>query len=174
MNTEGAQRIALLTGRKDALVRKWLERTLRTYPESTIRFLSQEKDTFRNPVGQTLKEGLSALLDGLIHETDAGGMSAILDGIVRMRAVQDFSASQAVGFIFLLKQVIREETKTDAALYANEVAVLEARIDEMALLAFDIFMKVRQQICDMRVKEVRHMMSLLEQERCLAEEETIG
>jgi hypothetical protein len=84
------------------------------------------------------------------------------------------SASQAVGFVFILKHVIREELETDAKCISQWTTDLDARIDEMALLAFDIFMRVRQQICEMRVSEVRRMTSLLEQEHWQVEEETIG
>src|SRR3990172_2646762 len=92
-----------LAARKDAIVRAWLARTLETYPERSARFLAKEPDPFRNPVGQALKEALPALFDELLGAMDAGRLAPLLDGIVRIRAVQDFSPSQPVPFLFLLK-----------------------------------------------------------------------
>ena len=48
----------VLTERREYLSKEWLARTLRSYPEATTRFLNQERDAFRNPVGHTFREGL--------------------------------------------------------------------------------------------------------------------
>jgi hypothetical protein len=165
MKGEDAQPLLeALAARKDAIVNEWLTHTLQTYPEHTSKFLSKEKDPFRNPVGHTLRETLSALFDRLVEDTDAATLSRLLDPIVRIRAVQDFSAGQAVGFIFLLKQVIREAMgdETHRGLSAEGLAALEARIDEMILLAFDLFMKCREQIYEIKVSEVKRRLFVLE------------
>ncbi len=162
VNTEGASLAAALLERKDEIVREWLERTLHTYPESITRFLSNEKDPFRNPVGYTLREGLSSLLTGLIRAEDTLDMAPVLDGIVRIRAVQDFSASQAVAFIFLLKHVLGQELQDEIARFPGEFALLETRIDELALLSFDIFMKCREQIHEIKTSEARRMLFVSE------------
>ena len=154
----------VLTERREHLTEEWLARTLRSYPEATTRFLNQERDAFRNPVGHTFREGLERLFDGLAGNKDVSVMTSVLDSIIRIRAVQDFTASQAVSFVFLLKQVIREELKDDAGPYSNDLSALETRIDELALLAFDLFMQCRQQICEIRANEARRRVSLLE--RC--------
>jgi hypothetical protein len=163
-----------LAGRRKAIVREWLEQTLRTYPESTGRFLAREKDRFRNPVGYTLEQGLFDIFDGLAgirHERD---IASSLDGIVRMRAVQDFTASQAVAFVFLLKQIVRRHLEPDAAPPAAELEALDSKIDKLALLAFDLFMGCRQKIYELKAGEARRRVFVLERERQLVEEETIG
>ena len=70
---------------------KWLERTLASYPSQTAGFLRNEKDRFRNPVGNTLKEGLATLLDEITGEMDTAKIRPALESIVRLRAVQDFT-----------------------------------------------------------------------------------
>jgi len=163
-----------LAARKDAIVRAWLARTLETYPEGTARFLDKERDPFRNPVGQGLKEALPALFDELLGAMDPGRLAPLLDGIVRIRAVQDFSPSQAVAFVFLLKQVIRHELRRpphpalspsggeDEGEGAMDLGALDGRIDEMALLAFDLFMRCREQMFAIKAGEARRRTSLLE------------
>ncbi len=152
----------VLAERRQAVIKEWLAQTLQTYPPSTTQFLTREKDPFHNPVGCMLREGLSALFDGLVGDWNTAALTAVLDGIVRIRAVQDFTASQAVAFVFLLKQVVREELKSDIGLYPSDLRVLEARIDELALLAFDLFMQCRQRINEIRANEARRRVSLLE------------
>jgi len=169
-----------LAARKDAIVRAWLARTLETYPEGTARFLDKERDPFRNPVGQGLKEALPALFDELLGAMDPGRLAPLLDGIVRIRAVQDFSPSQAVAFVFLLKQVIREELGRPPHLYplplrgrgqgeggewAEDLGALDGRIDEVALLAFDLFMRCRDQMAAIKADEARRRTSLLQRMR---------
>jgi hypothetical protein len=155
VTTESTPLSAALEGRRRAIVDKWFERLLETYPESTTRFLSQEKDPFQNPVGHNLKEGLSNVFEGLARSVDVASLAPLLDGIVRIRAVQDFTAGQALAFPFLLKQIIRTELADDSRRYSDELSDLEARIDELALLAFDLFVKCREQMYELKVNEIK-------------------
>jgi hypothetical protein len=156
-----------LAAKRGAIVEEWLARTLQSYPEHTSTFLSREKDPFKNPVGHTLAEALPALFDRLVEGADAATLSRSLDPIVRMRAVQDFSAGQAVAFIFLLKRVLREalggEKRGGAG--SEGLAALEARIDEMALLAFDLFMQCRERLYEIRAKEAKRRLFVLDRIR---------
>ncbi|MFZ1060324.1 MAG: RsbRD N-terminal domain-containing protein [Candidatus Rokuibacteriota bacterium] len=153
-----------LAARKDAIVRAWLARTLETYPERTARFLAKEQDPFGNPVGQALKEALPALFDELLGAMDAGRLAPLLDGIVRIRAVQDFTPSQAVAFVFTLKKVIRDELRggEDKGERAMDLGALDDRIDEVALLAFDLFMRCREQMFTIKADAARRRTSLLQ------------
>ena len=153
---------AVLLERKHVLVDKWLDQILRTYPESSVNFLSTQRDPFRNPIGHTLKEGLTTILDSLIRPTDLSAMKPALDGIIRIRAVQDISASQAVSFTFFFKQIIRAEFAAESARFPAEFAALEARIDEMALLAFDLYTQCRERISEIKLNERRRMAFLTE------------
>jgi hypothetical protein len=162
VTTEGMPLSAALEDRGSAIVNKWFERLLGTYPESTTRFFSQEKDPFQNPVGNNLREGLSSLFEGLVKSADVASLAPVLDGIVRIRAVQDFAASQALSFLFLLKHIIRAELAADVQRYSKELSALESRIDELALLAFDLFVKCREQLYELKVNEIKRRSFILE------------
>ena len=162
MKSEGPPLATLLSQHKNFILAKWLESILQTNSDSHGSLLSQEADPFRNPVGYTLREGLSLILDWLIRAENVAAMKTALDGIVRIRAVQDVSAGQALAFVFVLKQIIRAELSDEAARFSDELVSLEFRIDEMGLLAFDLFMKCREQIYDMRANERRRMAFLPE------------
>lgn len=179
MSLEDAQPLRdALAARKNAIIQAWLARTLQTYPEHTRRFLSQERDPFRNPVGSTLKDALPVLFDAVLEGMDTAQVIPALDSIVRIRAVQDFTPSQAVAFLFLLKQVVREalhrpphpalspagggEEKGEGVALMGGLAVVEGRIDEMALLAFDLFMKCRERIYEIKANEAKRKIYVLE------------
>ncbi len=147
MKAEDPPLLEALAPRKEAVVGEWLARTLRTYPDHTARFLLQDPDPFRNPVGQAFKHGLPALFDELTGAMDAARIHSVLDELVRIRAVQDFTPSQAVGFVFLLKEVLREQGPMPDE--------LEGRIDRLALAAFDLYAECREKITQIRVAEAR-------------------
>jgi hypothetical protein len=165
MNRGGFGALAeVLAAKKDAIVREWLARTLRTYPEHTAAFLGRETDRFRNPVGHTVREALPALFDEILGGMDPLKVASLLDRIVRIRAVQDFTAAQAVSFVLLLKQVVRDELRGagQGGLAGRDLGVLEDRIDEVMLLAFDLFMGCRERLYRIRANEAQRRAFLLD------------
>ncbi len=132
--------------RRGAILGKWLERTVATYPPQTSEFLRSEKDRFRNPVGNALQEGLEALLDQITGEMDTARVREALGEIVRIRAVQDFSPGQATGFVFLLREILDEEL-------GSVPPAWQRKIDETALLAFELFVECREQIAEIKARE---------------------
>jgi len=130
---------------------RWIERTLASYPAEVHSLLNSEQDPFRNPAGHVLKENLTTLARELLGEMDEKAIAPALDALVRLRAVQDFRPSDALRFIFDLRDVVAEVT--------GEVPqALENRIDELALMAFDQYMACRDQIARLREKELRLRM----------------
>lgn len=156
-----------LADQKQALLDKWLEQTLATYPSQTLRFLHGEKDRFRNPVGHTLREGLATLLDEITGEMDPAKIGPALESIVRLRAVQDFTPSQAVGFVYLLREILQEESA------GGEPSAVQKRIDELALCAFDLFMKCREEIYEIKAREAQRKVYVLERLRQRAQGEDL-
>lgn len=153
-----------LARRRGAVIDAWLARILRGYSGSTARFFLEEKDPFRNPVGQAFKRGLPVLFDQLVGEMDPAALKAALDDIVRIRAVQDFTAGEAVAFVFDLKEVVRAALREgDAAgMTGIDLEPLDGRIDEMALAAFDLYLECRERLLEIRVHEMQRRMFLLE------------
>lgn len=156
--------MAALASRRAAIVDAWLARTLQTYPEPTSRFLVREQDPFRNPVGQAFKEAFPVLLDEVLGGMDAGRLTPALERLVRIRAVQDFTAARAVAFVFALKGVIRDALRNESQASPNVevLAAVDGRIDEVALLAFDLFMRCRESVYEIKANDARRRASLLE------------
>jgi len=153
----------LLSQKRAAILERWFDVMLETYPIDTSMFLKKQKDRFANPVGYTISQGIEGLFEELLQGMDSGKVSSFLDNIVRVRAVQDFPPSQAMAFIFLLKKVIKEELKSEIREngLAEELLIFESKIDALALLSFDIYMKCREKIYEIRVKEVKNSVHML-------------
>ena len=145
-----------LASSRRLIAEEWIASVLETYPEAFSRKLLLDQDPFRNPVGYALRENLSVLVDELLGGMDQSRVGPAMDGVVRMRAVQDFTASQAVSFVFLLRDVARRHFRDDADL----LAVVERRIDELALIAFDYFMTCREKLCELRTNELKRSLYL--------------
>ncbi len=147
-----------LSEKKSSILNKWFERIVSTYPLETQKFLRREKDRFANPVRSRVWEGIEGVINALI-KGDESNISTSLDNIIRIRAVQDFTPAQALAFIFFLKKVVREElaeiTKNSELL--NELLEFENKIDELALLCFNIYMQCREKIYEIRVNEIKRL-----------------
>ncbi len=156
---------SLLSEKRSLIIKKWRNTIVDTYPEETRRFFKKEKDQFSNPVGNIIDSQVGTLYDELIKGEDIGKISACLDKIIRIRAVQDFKPSHAIGFVLELKRIIREALGSKVSLNGlfAELELLEDRIDKTSLLAFDIYSQCRQKIYEIRVNEVKnHVGKLLE------------
>ena len=141
----------LLIQRRDKIVDRWFNLIVTTYPPETARFLKREKDRFSNPVGSTTLQGLRNIYEELL-ENNTGKLPEALDSIIRIRSVQDFTASEAVAFIFQLKDIIRKEL---AGKMSEELHAFETRIDELSLLAFNIYMKCREKLYEIKTNEIK-------------------
>ncbi|GAB4349418.1 MAG: RsbRD N-terminal domain-containing protein [Candidatus Abyssubacteria bacterium] len=156
----------ILKQRREAILKRWHDLVLKTYPPDTARFLQREKDQFANPVGAAISRALDGLYSALVRGDAPDEAAASFDHIVRIRAVQEFAPSEAVYFMFQLKTAIREELARDiraSRASAEEMTELERRIDDFALFSFDLYMKCREKIYELQANEVRkRAISLLE------------
>lgn len=148
-----------LTARRSAVLERWHRALLETYPAETARFLAANADPFANPVGAAAREGLARLYDALAAGAGAAELEAAADAIVRVRAVQQFAPSAAVGFVPALRAILREELAA-SGLAAEESLALEAGIDSMALAAFDVYMRCREKLFEIRMRELREAREL--------------
>jgi hypothetical protein len=150
-----------LSEKKTAILGRWLTSIYESYPPETAIFLRKEKDRFDNPMGYRISEGLAGLYEALVDEMDRDRVLKFLDEIIRIRALQDFSPSQALAFIFLLKNILREELADEIRKenLAAEILELESRIDGLALLGFDVYTQRREKIQDLRVDEMKRRVS---------------
>ncbi len=144
---------------RDDIRREWLDSLLNSYPEQTAGIMRKQADRFRNPVGQNLAESINVLYDGLACGAADTVLVPALDRIIRIRAVQSFRPSEALGFVLELKRIVRGHGTGDVP--DDQLEKFEARIDRLVLLAFDVYMSCREQISEIRANEIRNRTHLL-------------
>lgn len=154
-----------LQNKKKKILSLWVERTLDSYISSG--FFKQSHDQIANPLGANIKDGLTRILDTLLEE-EAGDYTAGLDQIIRIRAVQDFSPSQAVVPFLELKWIVRQVLADDAKTKSlvPDLAPLECEIDRIALAAFDIYTQCREQLYQVRISELKSGSHILTDTPC--------
>lgn len=148
----------LLSEKRQAILRKWFDAVLETYPQDTAVFLKRQKDRFANPVGSTIYNAMDSILENLLSGDD-NKLPTFLDDIIRIRAIQDFAPSHALAFMIHLKAIVRDEIKNEikSAQLSDELTAFEHRVDNLLMLSFDIYMKCREKVYDLKANELRNM-----------------
>ena len=141
-----------LKRKRAAILERWFELILKTYPVDAADFLRNRRDRFDNPVGFTISREIGNIYDEFIQDMNSEKLCASLDNILKIRSVQDFSPSSAVSIIYALKEAIREEYNDHPL---DKLLEIESRIDELSLLAFDVYMKCRERIFEIRINEIK-------------------
>ncbi len=163
----------LLEQKRSTILAKWFRLVSDAYPAETSRFLKRERDRFANPVGYAISSGLETLYDQLVRGMDHEKVSAALDGIIRIKAVQDFQPSQAVSFLFQLKSLVRSEIQPELRenqIPSEELLAFDAGVDSLVLLSFDIFVKCREKIYELKANQVKNStFRLLERANLISE-----
>ncbi|GAB6162254.1 RsbRD N-terminal domain-containing protein [Desulfothermus naphthae] len=145
-----------LKSKRDEIIERWVGYALSTYPKRARHFFSHQKDPFLNPVGNILKNELCEIYNQLLLDKAQDSIREHVDAIVRVRAVQDFSPSSAVMIFWGLKDIVKEvlEIEDFDGSKWSEVDRFFRRIDQLCLLAFDIFMSCREKLWELKTKEV--------------------
>jgi len=148
----------LLRSRK-ILLEIWFDLLAGTYPLDTSRMLQKESSQFANPVGHTFKVALGEILEEFLGENSVEAMAPLLDKVIRIRAVQDFSPSGSLAFIFGLKTLVRQVLEAELAsgdVRIGELSDFDDRVDGLALFAFDVYTRCRENLFQARMTEVKN------------------
>ncbi len=148
----------ILSEKKPSILKRWFEHIIETYPTDSRQFLKRTRDGMSNPVGTTVSEALEPVFEGILYGSSSAELAPHLDRIIRIRAVQEFSASEAVGFVFPLKQVVREELKArlDEPGVSEGLAEFDANVDNAILAAFDVYMQCREKLYEIRANDIKN------------------
>ncbi len=149
----------LLSRKRNEILSLWFDEVINTYPPETVLFLRKQQNRFTNPVGATIRDGLEGIYNEILGDAAPERLSPFLDNIIRIRAVQDFSPSQAISFVGDLKRIVRDTLPREemGSSLLDELFALDRRIDELTFLSFDIFVKCREKIYDLKANEARNM-----------------
>jgi hypothetical protein len=152
----------LLQERKVEILAKWEDSILGAYAPDAFHIFKNQKDQFANPIGHKVRVGLAEFFDVLCEASDEEVLTPDLQDLIKLRAVQQVSAADAVAFVFKLKEIVRRELPEKGLLDAyREWAAFDARVDAAALAVFDMFMVSKEQLYKVRIDEFRHGRSIL-------------
>lgn len=146
----------LLLKKKSAILDKWFNLILESYPPESSKFFKKEMDRFRNPVAYQITQGIEGIYDAVSEGKDSEEIRPFLDEIIRIRAVQELSPSEAVSFFTHLKRVVREELKGEQS---DELLRFDAKLDDLTFMSFDVYMKCREKLFELRVNDVKNRVS---------------
>jgi hypothetical protein len=147
----------LVSRHRAAVLADWLERIFAGYPPETARFLRTNKDPFGNPVGTALRDELGTVLDGAVGVVDDERLRSALDRIVRIRAVQDFMPSAAVGFLLDLKPILRQLVEDAGVTARDELDRIDRLVDRVVVMGFDVYAGCRERVFEIRVRSIRDL-----------------
>ena len=154
----------LLSDRKKDILKKWQKEIFQLYPAESIRFLTSESNQFANPVGHSIIEHTENLFSELLAEGDISHekIGPVLDEMLRIRAIHDFTPSEALRYLLFLKDVISQELNEISEAGNNfytEIISFYSRIDEIILIAFDIYSKCREKLYEIKVETAKNQVS---------------
>jgi hypothetical protein len=177
----------LLLQKQSGILKRWFDLAVGAYQSDAVTFLRRQKDGIANPVGGSLREGLAGIFDILVEALKArsGGELAFeserlwvhVDRIVRIRAIQNFTPSESIGFFYETKDLLRKVVGGQAskAEMAAELAAVETWLDRLLFLAFDVYASCREDLFKVRLQdEQQRVHMLLRRAKLIVEREGEG
>ncbi len=153
-----------LKNKKQSIIKKWFRATINTYAPDAARVLGKDSNRFDNPIGAITHETCEDVFNHLLEDFTQDTLEKKLDPIIRIRAVQAFSASEAVSFVYALKRIGND--LLDESLGRE----FDGLVDNIALASFNRFMKCREEIFLLKATESkRRIHSAFERAGLVAE-----
>ena len=141
---------------RESILQKWLDQTINTYEPEMVRFLKREKNQFSNPVRNTIVTSLEKIFDGILNGIGVDEYHG-LEEMIKLRAVQEFSPSEALSFLFDLKKIIRKEliNNDQKDEIITETCLFDEKFDTLFSLAFDVYSDCRMKIHEIKMAEIK-------------------
>ena len=143
----------LIEKNREKILDQWIEKGLSIFPEKIGR---------GTPIGESLSEGLSIMLDGIEENTKS--FVAAVNQIARILAVQPLPPSKALLLFSELKAIFHETASKASKRHALTQAdrdAFQARIEQILLTAFDFYMANREKIYQLKVEESKRQAFML-------------
>jgi RsbT co-antagonist protein rsbRD N-terminal domain len=153
-----------LMEKKPAILKVWQDAALTVPAGGETDFLDKQKTLLKDALGYDLAQGMDGLFNALLQGVIPDDVSRFLNGMLRIRAVSDFKASEAVAFIMEVKKIVRKELGSGVLsdpLLQGELTAWESAVDDLALYAFDAYAKNRESIFEFKASEAKKETFLL-------------
>lgn len=147
----------VLRQRRDIILKEWRKSALDFYTAGAFKPAQKSVDRFGNPLVYTVTTALETILDELINRVKTARTEEALEDIVKIRSLQSEKPSAALDFLFRLKKIFKDNLKDvrNEKDDIEEIEKLDSALDKLILTAFDIFMKSREKIYEIRSNEIK-------------------
>jgi len=142
------------------LLEQWRNAVIGTYAVEAHPYLENNKSPFTNPIGKAVKETTAELLEWLFCGEGEPPRERLSE-LIAIRAVQNFTTVQTIGFVNDLKRLcgsIVLPNVTTPEQYIGYLTLMN-RIDTLLLVAFDIYTNHREKLATIRIEEARRRYS---------------
>jgi len=164
-----------LMEKRSSILTAWRDAALVIPEGAGSGFLEKQKAMLVDILGYDLAQGIGGLFDALLQGVIPDDVSRFLDGMMRIRAASDFTASQAVAFVLAGKSAVRRELGNemlDDPEVREEVAAWEAAVDDLVLFSFDIYVRHREVVLELKADEAkRETYRLLKKAKLIPDDE---
>lgn len=144
-----------LSDKRSTIVERWLRIVMDTYSDEGAKSMRRQSDRFANPAGHLITTGIGDLFDELLAGARVEQAAEALTEMLKLRALQDLTPTQAVGFVGALKKVVRAEP--GLSLTQAQWDELDERVDRLQLCAFDVYMRCRERVYEVRYNQLKKM-----------------
>ena len=153
----------ILIAVQSKIVADWFESTMKEYSGKAAAVYANSGNQFANPVGAIFSKAMEAIVGNLLSDvTNHENIKPKLDEIIRIRALQNFSPSEALKFIFRLKDILLKYLDEDLTKEnIRELLNIEDAIDRLARISFDIYARCREELFELRNKEIQNQARIL-------------
>ena len=164
-----------LLEKRTAILTAWRDAALVIPEGAGPGFLERQKAFLAETIGYDLAQGIGGLFDALLQGVIPDEVSRFLDGMIRLRATSDFTASQTLAFILAVKKAARREVGNEMLAepaVREEFSAWEAAVDDLVLFAFDIYVRHREVVLDLKADEAkRETYRLLKKAKLIPDDE---
>ena len=143
----------LIKENREKILDRWIEKGLSMFPE---------KIGMGTPIGESLSEGLSMMLDGI--EENSKSFIGAVNQIARILAVQPIPPSKGLLLFLELNTILHETAPKESnrhALKEKDWEAFHTRIEQIMLVAFDCYMANREKIYQLKVEESKRQAFML-------------
>ncbi len=150
--------ISYLINKKSVIVQKWLDGIVDCYSPTTASFMKAKKDPFLNPVGHALSSLIDGIFSYLTNRCSYGDIKPVLVDAIKILVVQDMPSSRGLGFINMVKKVVRAELKKEIKKenLFSELLVFESKVDEVLLKAVDIYIANIAKLYEIKANDIKN------------------
>lgn len=161
---------SLLEHGRAALTARLTEYIAKTYtslglavPQRSHR-TARQPDDFANPASYLARSCVEAMVEALDNGPNTEQLTRSMDGFIKLLALQGWAPSHALKFVFAVKPLLREVLPFEP--HSPTWGLLDARVDEIALVAFDLYMLAREKVCESRTQQLKRLHFAMVERAC--------